>query len=313
VWRGKMCQSIRTSEGAVLGRSYEQDVEDVRALQAGDGAALERLLDEYSGNLKAAATKMQHALGFEDAYQEAVSAFLAWVSEMQLEKARFIRRDVGFEVQHRLQEAAYPGMNYKSVQRARSVLSDLRVEAWEDTSEARPSVDSVVSVDYSGSQLSKESALNLLALHRQVSLDSVLDDSFDDADPFDVEGSTGFGSRLAADVDEFVQSTDAEFADRLSIADVEAQATPVQSVTAAGKSGLESMLSLLTKKQRAAVELWLRYPDWSLTDIATDAGMDRRTFGRVLQRAFESLKANVPGESLVDVAGDYYVERKSDA
>jgi len=289
-WREEMC----------VGRSYDDDVRDIAAFQAGDSEAFARLLDEYDGNLKSAAGRMQHVLGFEDAYQESVVAFADWVREMPGEQSRLIRRDLGFEIHHRLQEAAYPGMNYKTVQRARSAMADLRVEAWEDTTEARPSLDEALASEYSGSRLGKESLLGMLALHRQSSLDGIMEASFDDADPYDLEGSTMYGSRLAADGDDFDPVSDPEFSGRVAASEIEAQMEPVLPESDDGRSTVADVLESLTPKQVEAVRLWLRYPGWSVRQIALDNDMVPRTLERILARAFDELRVNVRIQSLVE-------------
>jgi len=55
-------------------------------------------------------------------------------------------------------------------------------------------------------------------------------------------------------------------------------------------SGVDFLLGGLTSKQRKAVKLWLQHPSMSITDIASDNGVDRRTFQRLLQRAFDALR-----------------------
>lgn len=286
-------------------RSYDDDVSDVAAFQAGDSEAFGRLLAEYDGNLKAAAGRMQHALGFEDAYQESVVAFADWVGGLSADRARFLRRDLGYEIHHRLQEAAYPGLNYKTVQRARSAMSDLRVEAWEDTTEARMSLDEAVAAEYSGSKLGKDALLGMLSLHRQSSLDGLMDASFDDADPYDLEGGMTYGSRLASDEDDFDPAVDPEFAGRSAVSEIEAQMEPVVPDSEDSGAAVTDVLDSLTAKQADAVRLWLRYPGWSVRQIALDNDLNWKGYGRLLARAFDQLRVNVAIQSLVEGDNDF--------
>jgi len=174
-------------------RTYEQDIADVLAVQAGDSEAWLRIRRGYAQNVIKVARQYEGVIDEAEAVDVAWSAIAEHVLTVSADDAKFIRNAIGHVAREALDAEMFPEIPKRSLTRLRGayVAMDEQVD---------PNGEPQMTLQQAASSagVSLEALENYRMLAQMLSFDALIDDSIDEDNPF---GQDAAGGYCADDVD----------------------------------------------------------------------------------------------------------------
>jgi len=259
-------------------RTYDDDVRDVLAVQAGDEEALMRLLAEYKGNLRAAAKKFDHRYGKDDANQIAMLAFIEYVGKASELEARRLRKTSRLVALNALNEAMSDGLGRTTGSQLRAAAESMRpsVESAEEPLSLYEAADRF--------EVGLSALDHYVQLSDPVSYDTHFGEGYDPDNPYAEDAAGG------ATFDEYTPEVDPEFMRKREAAT--SREAKCQSIAASALAGdaspIAQALDALAPRQREVMLMLAN--GMSETDIAAVLGVAFRTVVNTRVQATKRLK-----------------------
>jgi len=114
-----------------VARSFEQDVLDVEASQAGDQEAMQRLVDEYMGAMMVWSKGWSHRFDVDERRQICALTLLEVVRESSSSDARRLRSLLPFRVKSAMDVAAFPELDPRYVRKCRQAVAAMQEKVQE--------------------------------------------------------------------------------------------------------------------------------------------------------------------------------------
>ncbi len=260
-------------------RTYEQDIADVLAVQAGDSEAWLRIRRIYAPAVTASARKYNEVIDEADAIDIAWSAVAEYVMTVSEKDAQFLRNAIGHVAREALDAEMFPEIPKRSLTRLRGayVAMDEQVD---------PNGEPQMTLQQAASSVgvSLEALDNYRMLAQMLSFDALIDDSIDEDNPF---GQDAAGGYCADDVD---VAHDPELMSLPSVSSVTNLVEHSVS-TKSTKVQVREALELLPSSQRAVIDLFMTGLNDS--EIAAELNVSPKTVNTHRLRAFKSLRSSI--------------------
>lgn len=262
-------------------RTYDQDAYEVLNAAAGDNGAMAALLREYAPNLRGVVKKFEHRIEFEDGMQIVSLAFIEYVLNADESKARRIRTAVNGIALDAMNAACAPGLGSVSFKNARAAAESMRAPVEQDAPAALSLYEAAEK--HKGSGLSVSLLANYLLLDQAASLDALVDEAYDDENPF------GLDMAGASDVSDLDPHHDPEFLSRPSLSHFDVKCESVGVSREVHKvMRVQRAVDALPKRQKEVVRLLMAGE--TETSIAAQLGVAFRTVVNTRANAYASLR-----------------------
>jgi hypothetical protein len=262
-------------------RSFDQDVADVLAVQAGDSAAWLRIRRGYSQNVSKVARKYEGVFDEAEAVDIAWSAIAEHVMTVSPEDAKFLRNKITVIALEALDVEMRPELSRMSMSRMRKAHKMMQAE---DGSWAQGNGVTMQEAA-KANDLSVGALITYVAMERVESFDKVFDEAFDDENPYNQDLAGGYR------VDDVDAKHDPELSNRVSQCHVTDVAVGSERQSHSVKAQVRDALDLLPTSQRAVIDLFMTGMNDS--EIAAELNLSPKTVNTHRLRAFDSLRSSI--------------------
>jgi DNA-binding CsgD family transcriptional regulator len=260
-------------------RTYEQDIADVLAVQAGDSEAWLRIRRGYAQNVIKVARQYEGVIDEAEAVDVAWSAIAEHVLTVSADDAKFIRNAIGHVAREALDAEMFPEIPKRSLTRLRGayVAMDEQVD---------PNGEPQMTLQQAASSagVSLEALENYRMLAQMLSFDALIDDSIDEDNPF---GQDAAGGYCADDVD---VAHDPELMSLPSVSSVTNLVEHSVS-TKSTKVQVREAVADLPPRQQQVIALFMQGLEDE--DIAAELEISRITVRRHRQDAIQTLRSSI--------------------
>lgn len=259
-------------------RTYDQDVADVLAVQNGDSEAWMRIRRAYAQLIKKVADDYEKVFDEDEAIAMSWSAVAEYVMTLSEDDAKFLRNKIRVVATEALNLEMHPGIPRTSLWRLRKGSDVMRKPVEIDD---LPQMTLAQAADHVG--VSVGALENYRMLARSVSFDALLEDSFDEENPYDQDLAGGY---VTDDVD---PSRDTELSNRKPLSSIIDIPAGGSQQTLSAKAQVHEAVESLPARQRAVVALFMQ--GFEDDAIADELGISRSTVRVHRNAAFQSLRS----------------------